>query len=281
MRKVLPIAIACYLINSAIASEEAPQAPAEAAPPQQVETILDLSYKNLPNLLEYIPRFTDDLRVLDLSRNYQLRDIGPEVLSEHMPKNLISLSICAIMMTDAGMRKIAPHLPRTLVIFKMANNFVGDPGMVELAKHPLPPALEELDLSGNKIGRDGIDAIAPRFPPTLKLLDLGRNLFGSAGGKALSKHIPPNLISLDVRGNDMGATTVNELIMALPEGLTVIAIDKNHIDAMGVIILSLDGFEQFNIELTHAPFFYRGNNVFIRGPLEVDTPEIAIDNKPI
>ncbi|PZM87227.1 MAG: hypothetical protein DLD55_02525 [candidate division SR1 bacterium] len=107
----------------------------------------------------------------------------------------------------------------------LRRNKIGDDGVQALAKKRKLKEGVSLDLGGNKIGDEGAKALAEHWELKEGVsLDLQGNKIGDAGAKALAEHWElKDGVSLDLRRNKIGADGVQALVehWELKEGVSL------------------------------------------------------------
>src|SRR5262249_29210059 len=128
------------------------------------------------------------LRALDLERN-DLGDNDVAALASPHLMGLKTLLLWSNRVGDAGARAIMAWLPG-LARLDLSGNIVGDDGMEALSFSPALARLKLLDLSGNQVGDTGALALASStYATTLGWVDLARNPIGAAGQSALREKL--------------------------------------------------------------------------------------------
>lgn len=179
----------------------------------------DQSPSNVPEIWQNINKMPyimiQSITSLDISNKY-IKDSGAEELLKvivDMP--LIELNLAYSGMTERGVKMLAARLTHMML-------------------------LENLNLSGNQLGDDGIIAIVKNLPKSIKLLNLGDDAFGDKGVIALAKKIPDLSIEyLDIRCNSITTDGIKALSSVIPyTNLAYLNLRGNFIAQEGIDILN-------------------------------------------
>lgn len=129
------------------------------------------------------------------------------------------------------------ELPSRLKRLDLSGNEIGDEE-VEILAPKLPSSLVNLNLYINEIGPDGIEVLAPKLPKTLKTLNLGGNYLEWEGIAALAPYLPNTLNNLNLLGIGIDKAGVEILAPNLPRELKSLNLSNNKIADEGVMFLT-------------------------------------------
>jgi len=98
-------------------------------------------------------------------------------------------------------------------------------------------SLKSLDLSWNRMGTIGAEALAPAIKECTSLqgLILGGNQIGPKGASALAPVLPKSLRTLNLRSNKIGDEGASALAQVLPKSLLILNLDNNNIFDAGIM----------------------------------------------
>ena len=190
-------------------------------------TVLGRSY---PQVINELPL---GLMSLDFS-NCNIGSPGAKLLgSRGFEKitilNLSKAGLCAESINDLG-----PLLKDTLTSLNLSQNPIGDQGVINLAKYPLS-GLRSLNLGyttmddDTTMGDPGVNALDTFLKAGLQDLDISGNFIGNQGVTTFSKLSLAKLTSLGLRLCGIGDEGAQALVAKLQPGLKRLNLSENRI----------------------------------------------------
>jgi hypothetical protein len=177
-----------------------------------------------------------NLTFLDLTHNL-MGPAGAAALAAALPglPQLTTLRLSGNPLEAAGVAALAPALPATLRVLELGCP-MGDAGAAALtAVLPRLHGLTCLDVSTADMTATGLRALLPSLPGILRELNLSRNRFGPAGAEAIAAAFPRirGLQLLSLKACALGDEGMHALAPALPPELTELRLQDNGINVDG------------------------------------------------
>ena len=237
---------------------------------EQLETLegMTVTVNNVEdaNALASALKILRPLKVLELKTSVAMEDgwfktIG-EAFAKYALPSLETLYLDGNNIKDGGVESlVSGDFP--LQALGLSRNKIGDDGVKALAASKALAHLIYLDLSDNRIGNDGVRALAAgaiRSSASLEHLDLGGNLIGDDGADALAIGAPPSLKILILCDNRIGSDGVKVLAEhGELARLEMLDLRRNQIDNVGVAALASACASGALARLTHL--FLNGNRI--------------------
>lgn len=121
----------------------------------------------------------------------------------------------------------------------LSSNRITEPALVPLLASTALQTVEELNLSDNNLGAEGLEVLAGATLPNLRVLNLIRTRPTAAGAQSLTgASFFPQLRSLALGGNNLPSSAAERLAQASGGGLRVLSLDGNRTGGRGAAALA-------------------------------------------
>jgi uncharacterized protein (TIGR02996 family) len=156
-------------------------------------------------------------------------------------KQLTSLAVRSDRRAGGSLAGELAKLPKPPRLKKLdlSGNRLNEDAIARFVASPAAEPVEELDLSDNNLGAEGLTALAGDALPNLRTLHMLRTRPQEEGVAALAAApFFPELRNLSLGGNNLGATAATAIAGARCDNLRVLSLHDNRIGDRGAITLA-------------------------------------------